>query len=500
MSHSIPATRQRPHESVGSTAYSWPGYLRAQARIWWRSPLAYVAVGAAVFTVVTCGLQLAAGSPDWDSARAYLNLWVVAGGPSFAALTVGMMSGIESRQSAGGILQRGVPGRMILSGRFAVAFTWTCINHIVAITVWLALSVVTTQGLPLGSALTWALGFGGTTVIGYAWYVALLVLISLVAPVAGTALTALATIVIGVQFVETSGWQALPPAWLLRGPLDAIGTHANGTGLDGASLPSGALPLIASLALAALIIAGAGSAVYRSLAVVLGRSHRGRGSSLVNAVTARLHGPGGALVQILRGGLVPGLCVATVALTLLLARWRPAEDAAEFFGIVALPLGCAVLPTLWIARLRTGIRAVATRSLVPERLGWRLIVAMDAVVVAMSALVGIGLGAGGYADGAALFRHVLVWCAAGWLLIALASVVNELAGQVAGLAWAIIGTVFGALVGGTVLQDTVGWVFPTAWGSRAEPSEMVVVLALTVLLGVPLSIVAARSVYRVRRH
>ena len=75
--------------TVGASDVPLTSYLTASLRIWLRSPLLRMLIAVIVFMVATCGLQFTTGRHGWDDALGFLNLWVVAAGPLFVALTVG---------------------------------------------------------------------------------------------------------------------------------------------------------------------------------------------------------------------------------------------------------------------------------------------------------------------------------------------------------------------------------------------------------------------------
>ena len=99
--------------TVRSTEVPLRCYLAASLRIWLPSPLLRMVIAVMLFMVATCGLQFTTGRHGWDDALGFLNLWVVAAGPLFVALTVGYLAHIDRTDRSGGVELRNVVHRQI---------------------------------------------------------------------------------------------------------------------------------------------------------------------------------------------------------------------------------------------------------------------------------------------------------------------------------------------------------------------------------------------------
>jgi len=357
---------------------------------------------------------------------------------------------------------------------------------------------------PVGDAVADTALLTAVLAASYVGYLAVLVVVGEVAGLLGCVLVGAASSVVGVLTAESARWWASPPAWQVRPALPLIGTYANGIALDGQALPGTgtALGLAAALAVVVLAVAALAAApavTARAPGVGRGaRQPRRRAAPRPRTTGGCLHGLTWVVATTVRGPAVPLLAALAVVVTLALLRWRPPGEVASSWALLVLPLGSALVPVLWVPRLREGIRAVATRRPDPVRSGRRLLVLMVALVSTCCAVVAVGLGAAGMAPTTAVgFGAVL--CLMGCLLVCLSTWLVAVAGVVGCLLTTSCGVVGLLVSSGAELTARVGYLVPWAWAGYLDADHLVVTVPAALVGTVVLGALAARGVVRTGR-
>ena len=124
---------------------------------------------------------------------------------------------------------------------------------------------------------------------------------------------------------------------------------------------------------------------------------------------------------------------------------------------------------------------------------------MNVVVVLVATAIGVVFAAAGGSAGSVV-TQVVVFSAVGSALLGLLAMVAVLLGTVATVALGVIGTIFGALVGGTDLYSSVGAVIPFAWAAHPSDANLLVLMPASLVLAAITSTVAARRLYPARRR
>ncbi|WP_157117106.1 hypothetical protein [Nocardia vaccinii] len=473
-----------------------PGFseaLRSQARIWIRSPLIALPPAAVVYVALAVGLQMATGTTTWTGSLTHLNMWVVAVGPLFVAVQTGTMAAFDRRARSGGVESRALAASTLRNARLAVTATWCLLAHAVVVITTCAAGVLSGQ-TGAGTAVLDGVRLLVVLWVSYLGYCAVLTVLGEIAGMAGCLAAGLIFSALGTLYAESPSWYLVPPAWIVRPALPLIGTHANGVGLGSdriahgwAAVVLGALGTLIVLLLAPGVRATVEAVRYR-LPGPLTRSGRGGRDHLHNS-------PIRALVLILRSSWVVALVVAAVlAVIVAQQRYQPGV-AYEFFALLILPMGCAVLPAIWIPRLRNGFRALAGRPYDPRK----LVVRLTAILLATESLVCVAVGAGAMAAGQRLGLAVqctFVSAVIGAMLVMLGAAVTAAAGRSAGLLVGVVGTVFGALVGGSGLAGQLGLVVPWAWAVLLTPARAIVTIPIAMAIAIACALLANRAFAR----
>ncbi|MEU1984777.1 hypothetical protein [Nocardia sp. NPDC019395] len=467
----------------------FPAVLRAQTQIWMRSPLVVVPFGAAGYSLLVAGLQFATAEPTWADSLAHLNMWVVMIGPLFTAVLAGALAMVDKRSRSGGVEYRAVTRSMLRNARFVIIAVWCLLAHSATLTVSGALGLVSTTAAPL-QIVGDSIGLLAVLWISYLGYCALLTLVGELAGIGGCVAVGLLFSVLGTVSAESSLWYLAPPAWIVRPALPLIGTHANGVGLDGAQIDHGpaAAVLGAVSAVAFLLAAPAISGTVQRLRNWAPSAPPARSRVRYGTPGRRYGSPTAAVFAILRSWWVGVMAVGAVGATVLLQWWYSPSVAYLFFALIVLPMGCAVLPAIWIPRIQEGFRAVAVRPRDPRTLATRVALFLLATEALVCVIVGVTAVLAKESVSGAL-RQVMVSAVVGAMLVMLSALITAVGGRIAGLLAGFVGVLFGTLVGGTGLADLVGLAVPWSWAAYLEASRMI--------FTIPLACAAAALMYRI---
>ena len=476
--------------------------LRSEARVWVASPLRWSVAAAAGSSVLTALLLLGTGPPGWDRFLAYQNLWVVAVGPALAAVVAGWLARTETSCRRGGTVVRGVAPWRRRVGLLAVLGGWTALAHVAVLGAAVAMYVVTGSGAtPVGEAVADAALLAAVLATSYVGYLAVLVVAGEVAGLLGCVVVGAVFSVVGVLTAESGRWWTSPPAWQVRPALPLIGTHANGIALDGQALPGTGTALGLAVALAVVVLAVAPTLTAGASGNGWGvLQPRRRAAPRVRTTGGRrVRGQTWVVATTVRGSAVPALAALAVVATLALLRWRPPGEVASFWALLVLPLGSALVPVLWVPRLREGLRAVATRRPDPARSGRGLLALMVALVSACSVVVALGLGAAGMATATAAGLGAVL-CLTGCLLVCLSTWLVAVVGVAGCLFTTSCGVVVGLLVSGSAeLTARVGYLVPWAWAGYPDAEHLVVTVPAALVGTLVLGALAARGMVATSR-
>lgn len=450
-------------------------YLRAQRRVVMSRLHGLPALAAAAVILVITGAQIGTGRRDLGAALAALNVWVVAAGPLLTAVVAALVALVHRSARDGGMPWRGVHPATTVLGRVVVTVAWSLMVQVSAMAVWCVITLAAVDGAPATLVVARAVELATSLGVAGAGYSTVLAVAATVAPVLGPATIALLSVGSSIVAGESSGWQWVPGTWQMRSALGLIGTHVNGTALDGVSMPAGPAPIAGSVATSLLVVAGCQVLSHRT-----GR----RPWRVVLAMTRGWTVPAGAAVA-----------VGAVATTL---RWRPPSDAAEVFALLVLPVGCTALATWTAVRANTGASAARPRLRRPWTVGLRLIVAMDGVVVLVVAAAAGTLLLAGVSLGPVL-RAGAVWTVVGTMLVAMMAATAVIVGPATAVALGLMGTVVGALVGGSSLDGPMGPIVPWAWAAHTDGGSAPTTIALAGAIAITCSAVAADRMVRGRR-
>ncbi|MEJ5914383.1 hypothetical protein [Pseudokineococcus sp. 1T1Z-3] len=479
--------------------------VASEVRVWSSSPLRRSLVAAGGVGVLTSLLLLSTGQAGWSSFLAYQNLWVVAVGPAFTAVLAGWVAGVGASCGRGGTLARGVaPWRRRLA-LVTVVWTWSVLGHAAVLGATLVFFALAGTGeTSLASAGLDAARLVAVLAVSSVGYVAVLVVVGEVAGLLGCCAVGVVSSVTGVLTAESAHWWASPPAWQVRPALPLIGTHANGVALGGQALPGAgaAVALSAGLAVTALVVVRVAEActveAWRPGAAATYRSAR-RGARPPAAPGGALRGgDGGAVVMVVRRSAVPPLAILAVLGTLALLRWREPGEVASFWALLVMPLGAALVPVLWVPRLREGLRAVATRRPAPVRWGRRLLGLMVAVVSGCSVVVVGGLAVAGMGPVTALGFGAML-CLVGCLLVCLSTWLVTVVGVLGCLLATSCGVVLGLLVFSSQALGAVGFLVPWSWAAFLDDEHLAVTVPAALVGTVLLGTLAAWGVVRTGR-
>ncbi|MBY8854991.1 hypothetical protein K7711_00710 [Nocardia sp. CA2R105] len=473
-----------------------PGFsetLRSQARIWCRAPLLVLPVAAVIYVVLAVGLQMATGTTTWADSLSHLNMWVVAVGPLFVAVQTGTMATLDRRARSGGVDFRAVPPATLRNARLVVTATWCLLAHAAVVVATCAAGIAAAQ-VGVGTAVLDGARLLVVLWVSYLGYCAVLTVAGEIAGMAGCVAAGLVFSALGTLYAESPSWYLVPPAWIVRPALPLIGTHANGVGLGGDRIAHGwvAVLLGALVAVAVLLLAPGVRSVVESvryrLPGRLARSGRGGRDRLHNS-------PIRALTLILRSSWVGALVVGALAAVIVTQQRYQPGVAYEFFALLVLPMGCAVLPAIWIPRLRNGFRALAVRTYDPRK----LVVRLTLILLSTESVVCVVVGAGAILAGQRLGLAVqctFVSAVIGAMLVMLGAAVTAAAGRSAGLLVGVVGTVFGSLVGGSGLAGQLGPVVPWAWAVLLTPARAIVTIPIAAVVAIACALLANRAFTR----
>lgn len=455
-----------------NTTARFPAVLRAQAQVWVRSPLIVVPFGAAGYSLLVVGLQFATAERTWAGSLAHLNMWVVMIGPLFTAVLAGALAMVDRRSRSGGLGYRAVLPSTLRTSRFVIIAVWCLLAHTATVLVTAVIGLLSTTVPPL------EIGADSLELLTVLWasylgYCALLTLTGELAGIGGCVAVGLLFSVLGTVSAESSLWYLAPPAWLVRPALPLIGTHANGVGLDGAQIAHGPAAAIlgAVSAIAVLLAAPAITGTMQRIRAWAPSAPVSRPGVRSGTPDRRYDSLTSAVFLILRGWWVAALAAGAIGVTALLQWWYGPNVAYLFFALMVLPLGCAVLPAIWIPRMREGYRAIAVRPRDPRALAARVSLFLLATEASVCVIVGISAVLAGEPISGAL-QQILVSTVVGAMLVMSGAVITAVAGRIAGLLAGFVGTLFGTLVGGTGLAALVWPVVPWSWAAYLEASRI----------------------------
>ncbi|QIS17541.1 hypothetical protein [Nocardia terpenica] len=455
----------------------------AESAVWLRSPLVGVPLAAVGYSLLVTGLQAGTRATTWTGSLAHLNMWVVGVGPLFLAVLAGTQTALDRRARTGGTRYRAVSPETMRGARFAVLAVWCLLAH--------GITVLTTgvAGVALSGAPVGTVAADGARLLVVLWlsslgYCAVLVVAGEAFGIAGCVVAGLVFSAVGTVTAESSHWYLVPQAWIVRPALPLIGTHANGVGLAGDRVEYGWVALIFAASSAVVVLLAAPFALAAVATVrtwSLGLRVSAASIRPRHARNRRHDSPIRTLPLIVRRSRVGLLAAAAIGATLVTQWWYGPETAYLCFALLVLPMGCAVLPAVWIPRLRTGFRAIAARPSDPRI----LITGMAGLLILTELLVCLIVGAGacyfGQSPGSALANAALA-ATVGAMLVMFGAVVTTVAGRAAGLLVGFVGTTFGTLVGGTGLVGRLGPVVPWCWAVLREPGRAIVVVPLAIAL------------------
>ncbi|WP_143076650.1 hypothetical protein [Streptomyces sp. MUSC 14] len=469
-----------------------PATLRAEFAVWRRSAVAHLPLGGLAFALADCAMFLATGSgKTWKDVLGYQNLWAMFVGPMLTVLLAVAAARIDRGARGGGTWYRPVPpGYRHLSRFTALAVRSLLLNVLGAGTPLLLLGLLSSaQRVPAGRAIE-------AVLIPWISQLGLLALTLWLARQlhAGAALAAgFVWTVLGVVEAESAAWAVLPFTWLDRGALPVLGTHANGVALETHSALAGASPwppallgallAIPFLLLPRLSLSGTRTAKHRTTAE---RPTFSPGATaILKTVTEPAPRPApakprllGAVLGILRGTALTWLCPGAVALVALWLSWHDPETSIQLFTLLILPIGTLVLGlTVWSAAAQ-GWRAVASRATGTTGPALALTAVTVAIAVAVSLITALLYLTAGIPAGHA-WPLALTSATVGAMLTTLTLWLAIRTSQAVAAVVGILGIVFGVLVGGTSMQQTLWPLIPYSWANYLDLHRMSVTLPVS---------------------
>ncbi|MER7015748.1 hypothetical protein ABT324_30300 [Saccharopolyspora sp. NPDC000359] len=467
------------------TTTGLPRTLRAEFATWRRSAVARLPLSGLAFGLVAIALFFAVGTERSSAgALGFQNLWAVFTGPMLTALLVATTARIEHASRGGGTWYRPVrPGLRRLS-RFTVLATRSLLLNALAVLplVLLIGALTDPTSIPWGrtAAITtvlWASQLGLLSLLLWlSLHVGWLVVLG-----AGLVWT-----VMGVALAESPSWALFPPAWLIRGVLPLIGTHANGIALEPGAALAATSPWPPTLLGAALAVP---FLLLPRLHPATSRVPRSKAEPQVRRADAEAERPGqhrtlAAVAVVLRGTALRWLCPAAVGLIGVWLTWHDPARSVELLTLVVLPIGTLVLGLLAWYACAPGWRAVATRATGTTKPALALTGAAIATTVAVSvASAAVYLVAGlPLADAGSV---ALTSTAVGAMLTAFSLWLAIRAPFPVAVTTGVVGVLAGILVGGTDLQRTLWPFVPWAWADLLDPG--------LVLITVPVSTAVATA-------
>ncbi|MFK8851704.1 hypothetical protein [Streptomyces sp. Ac-502] len=185
------------------------------------------------------------------------------------------------------------------------------------------------------------------------------------------------------------------------------------------------------------------------------------------------------MAGMLRGTALTWLCPGAVGLIAVWLSWHDPDTSIQLFTLLVLPIGTLVLGLVAWSAVRDGWRAVAARSTGTRGPAFALAgitvgitVAVSLVTVLLYLVAGIPVGhAWPLALSSALVGAMLTTFTL-WLGIRTSQAVAVVVG--------IIGIIFGVLVGGTGLQQTLWPLIPYSWANYLDLQRMAVTLPISI--------------------
>ncbi|MEV5989586.1 hypothetical protein AB0L85_32355 [Streptomyces sp. NPDC052051] len=476
-----------------------PEILRAEFAIWRRSAVAYLPLGGVAYALADCAMFLATGSgKTWKDVLGYQNLWAMFVGPMLTVLLAVTATRIDRGARGGGTCYRPVPpGYRHLSRFTALAVRSLLLNVLGAGTPLLLLGLLSSDHrVPADRAIE-------AVLIPWISQLGLLAMTLWLARQmhSGAALAAgFVWTVLGVVKAESTAWTVLPFTWLDRGALPVLSTHANGVALEPHSALAGASPwppailgallAIPFLLLPRLSLSGPHTAKHRT--AVERPAYSPGATAILNTVTEPAPHPApakprlvGAVLGMLRGTALTWLCPGAIALIALWLSWHDPDTSIQLFTLLALPIGTLVLGlVVWNAAAQ-GWRAVASRATGTTGPALALTAVTTAITVGLSLITALlYLTAGIPASHA--WPLGLTGATVGAMLTTLTLWLTMRTSQAVAVVVGIIGILFGVLVGGTSMQQTLWPLIPYSWANYLDLHRMSVTipvsLASTVLL------------------
>lgn len=499
-----------------------PRILRAELLRWKRSlPHRLVYVVGVYGLLVTVMFLASPMDATWEALFGWHNVWAVTVGPIYAILLGSAVTGMDQRNRAGGTLWRRVDSTKARASRVLVLVLHVVAANVLALVIPIALASVAGlgAGAPWGRAVVLALVCGLSQ---SALAVLAVVLARLINPIAALFVgVAFALSWVFVDTVETSRWMQWPANWLVRGTLPLTQTHANGVALEPDSpLRQASIwaPAALSLALAAVLSSFEPTPLRDIVDRVRTRRHLAKvptpvvDPAAVQATDGRpvrrdtiavdtirversRPRPARAVLAVIAPTWVPWAIVAMFVVGLLFLRWRPADDVVQLLAVVIVPAAASVLPlALWNV-LAPGWRGVASRS--PRTL--RPVVTVVATsVAALGLLAGLSvafLTTRGLDAGLALRVWLNCLIVSAFVVPTVLWVATRFGTAVAG-SISLFGIIFGVLIGGSGLMDSLWPFMPWAWGGLSGISKVLVAALVTVVVAPTLTRLAASATLR----
>ncbi|MEV5237647.1 hypothetical protein AB0K89_00670 [Streptomyces cinnamoneus] len=465
--------------------------LRAEFATWRRSAVAYLPLGGLAFGLVNTAMFLSTGpGKDWKDVLGYQNLWAMFVGPMLTALLVATATRIDDTARGGATRYRPVrPPYRHLSRFTVLALRSLLLNLLGAGTPLLILGLTNgAQRVPADRAaeavlVPWASQLG---------MLALLLWLARQTPWTAVLGAGFVWTMLGVVNAESASWAVLPFTWLDRGALPVIGTHANGVALEAHSALAGASPWPATLLGALLAVP---FLLLPRLHLPAARAARQRTASQpVASGAATAAGPAplaagharpgrprvlAAVAGTLRGTSLTWLCPATVALIALWLSWHDPDTSIQLFTLLVLPIGTLVLALVAWGAAGQGWRAVASRTTGAARPALALTGLTTGIAALMSVVIALVYLAAGIPAGHA-WPLALTGTVVGAMLTSFTLWLSIRTTQSVAVVVGIIGILFGVLVGGTSMQQTLWPLIPYSWANYLDLHRM----ALTLPVGI----------------
>ncbi|MDT0459741.1 hypothetical protein RM550_29170 [Streptomyces sp. DSM 41527] len=470
-----------------------PATLRAEFATWRRSAVAYLPLGGLAFSLVSIAMFVSSGpGKTWRDVLGYQNLWAMFGGPMLTALLVTTAARIDHGARGGATWYRPVhPAHRHLSRFTALAMRSLLLNVLGAGTPLLVCGLMSSaQRVPLDRAVE-------VIVVPWLSQLGLLALLLWLARQTSW-LMALAGgfvwTVLGVVNAESASWTVLPFTWIDRGVLPVIGTHANGVALEAHSALAaaspwpptllGALLAVPFLLLPRLSLAGTRTAKHGMTPPRTASAHGGTARPDAAAEGTGLR-PGtprvvAAVAAMLRGTSLTWLCPGAVGLIAVWLSWHDPDTSVQLFTLLVLPIGTLVLGLVAWSAVRHGWRAVASRStgtagpaLALTGITVGIAVAVSLVTVLLYLVAGIPVEHA--------WPLVLTSALVGAMLTTFTLWLGIRTSQAVAVVVGIIGILFGVLVGGTGMQQTLWLVIPYSWANYLDLPRMAVTLPVSVV-------------------